>query len=427
MAKLEKSVTEVMDLVKTDLDTETYVKLEKIVSKDIAVLGTDEVFTLRDSRGEIKAFRSLLTLSAENGGLIQPGYKKPWVISAQGYEMWQEAVGATVVFPKTVVVDGGVIGNPHTEKDSKNNIVSVTARARAYRFSDKGIPQVQDWTTVFDLDQYRMIDLLAKAKKFPQAFKLLPRSMDINDVDVDPDGTWTPYYFDEATKLWVNTTHGEAYGWYTSIRNRAKKAVDYAQTFAKRNALKHLSGLQKAPGPKWEIPVLCWRPTGNNIIQWDGRKYAEMQDRIDGIIDDGGVEFGTGTETAISDDEDHEIVEAEIDPEDQENGQVSPPEPAPASTKPAPAKSPDEPVRKATQSPIKAASPGTLDPSDPMVILKNNLLGVYENFPDEFTAVCRDMNIDPEDIKTIAPEGISEKLAKTVLKRVSNLVDKANA
>ena len=46
--------------------------LEKIKNRDIVVLGTDEAFVLRDSKGEIKAFKQNVALSAANGGLIQP-------------------------------------------------------------------------------------------------------------------------------------------------------------------------------------------------------------------------------------------------------------------------------------------------------------------------------------------------------------------
>ena len=61
-------------------------------------------------------------------------------------------------------------------------------------------------------------------------------------------GTWARYPFDEATNLWMNTTHDEALKWLAQIINREKKSIDFAQTFAKRNSLKHLSGIQKAPG-----------------------------------------------------------------------------------------------------------------------------------------------------------------------------------
>jgi hypothetical protein len=417
MEETEKLMHTVKDLV----PVEVYKNLDKIVKRDITVLGTGEVFTLRDSQGEIKAFRSTLTLSADKGELIQPGYNKPWVISAQGYEKWQEAAGASVIFPKTVVVNGEVSGNPHVDRDKKGNIVSVTARAVAFRFSDKGLPVASDWTTILDLNQYKMIDLLAKAKKFPQAFKLLPIDM---NVDESVDGTWTAYYFDESTRLWVNTAHKEAMGWYSQIWNRSKKAVDYAQTFCKRNATKHLSGLQKAPGPNWQIPVICWRPTGNNLVKWDATQYSQLQDKVDSLADDGNVQVDAGVETAITEDEELEAHEAVIDiedhPEDQ-NGQVSPPEsPGEPVSEPPPVES-SEPVSPG--SPLQDDAPAP----DPNTVLKNNLMGVYENFPEEFGKVCDQMNINPESIKTINPHELSPRLGQEVLKKVSQLIDEQSA
>ncbi|MEA4857766.1 hypothetical protein, partial [Solidesulfovibrio sp.] len=97
------------------------------------------------------------------------------------------------------------------------------------------------------------------------------------------DGTWACYPFDESTNLWVDTSHKEALDWYKTILNREKKAMDFAQTFARRNACKHLSGLQKAPGPRWDLSVICWRPTGGSLVKWDSTTYANVQRRIEGL------------------------------------------------------------------------------------------------------------------------------------------------
>jgi hypothetical protein len=57
-----------------------------IHKKDIAVLGTDEAFILRDGEGQIKAFKKAITLSQQAGTLVQPVFKGDLVVSAQGYE-----------------------------------------------------------------------------------------------------------------------------------------------------------------------------------------------------------------------------------------------------------------------------------------------------------------------------------------------------
>jgi len=254
--------------------------LAGIHQHNIAVLGEDEVFALRDKAGQIKAFKQRLTLSAENGGLVQPVFNGPYVVSAQGYEMWAEASGTCVIFPRTVMVDGIEQTNPHVIRDPNNRrILNIYARAVAFRFSGKGLPMVADWTTAYDVPSYRLIDLVAKAKKTPQAFKLLPANFGMPEEK----GTWGQYPFDETMSLWVNSQHDEALKWYGEILNREKKALDFAQTFARRNACKHLSGLQKAPGPQWNLTVICWRPTNGSIMKWDSTVYAMAQDRVQSL------------------------------------------------------------------------------------------------------------------------------------------------
>jgi hypothetical protein len=265
---------------------------EQVRNKEVAVLGTDEAFILRDSEsGEIRAFRRSLTLSAADGTLIQPVKDGPFVISAQGYEVWAEAVGACVIFPPSVLVDGKQQPNPFVIRDEKNRrILAIYARAVAFRFSPMGIPMVSDWITIFDNPSYRLIDLLAKAKQKPQAFRLLPEDLEPDDKE---SGTWASYPFDESTNLWVNTTHEEALTWYSQILNREKKSIDFAQTFAKRNSLKHLSGLQKVPGGGnvWKITVTAWRATAGNIIKWDSTQYAALQDKVGNLMSGDKQEF----------------------------------------------------------------------------------------------------------------------------------------
>jgi len=245
--------------------------------RNVLTLAEDEAFALRSQDGEIKAFKQRLTLTADNGGLVQPVPGGPHVVSAQGYEMWAEASGTCVIFPRTVIVDGVEQANPHVVRDPNNRrVLLIYARAIAFRFSSKGLPMVADWTTAYDVPSYRLIDLVAKAGKLPQAFKLLP-SRKGEPVE---EGKWADYPFDESTTLWVDTSHKEATDWYKTIINREKKAMDFAQTFARRNACKHLSGLQKAPGPRWDLEVVCWRPTNGSLMKWDTSVYAGVQDRV---------------------------------------------------------------------------------------------------------------------------------------------------
>ncbi len=302
--------------------------LTALRNKNVAILGEDEVFKLTDRSGEIRAFRSTLRLSAADGTLVQPVAHGPFVVSAQGYTKWEEEAGAMSMFAPHVIVDGEEKENPYLRREN-GRVVQAYCRAIAFRFTSKGIPQVSDRTIIYDVPAYRLLDLLAKAKQFPQAFRLLPKDSKPKD-----DGTWASYIFDENTVLWVNTSHEEALRFYSQIINREKKVLEFCQTFAKRNALKHLSGIQRVPGqetpdgkvkpiPVWNLPVICWRPVSGTIIKWDTSRYATVQKQLvqvsagktDAIMlmeRNEGTELVSEDEEAVADvDKNEEVEQAE--------------------------------------------------------------------------------------------------------------------
>lgn len=374
---------------------EAFPVLSGVVRKDIVSLGTDDAFALRDQEGEIRAFKQSLTLSDKAGTLIQPVPNGPFVVSAQGYEVWQESAGACVIFPSEVLVDGKWQANPAVIRDQKNGrILMIYARAVAFRFSSKGIPMVSDWTTIYDTPSYRMIDLLGKAKQFPQAFTLLPSDM----APEKEKGTWARYPFDEATNLWMNTTHDEALKWLASIINREKKSIDFAQTFAKRNALKHLSGIQKAPGSQWTIPVISWRPISGNIIKWDATQYSKLQARVGKMISGDRSEFAakeiemrTGAER-VSDDIEAVQEETHIDPEDQEKI-----------------------IDVAAEKVMENKQPG-----GPVSKVMQNLLVAKKEFQDEYLAACQSLDIEPDTDMT-------DEQATKIMNAINGALDKAAA
>jgi len=345
--------------------------VEALARKDIISLATDEAFALRDADGEIRAFKQVCVLSSENGGLNQPVPGGDWSVSAQGYEIWAEKAGATGIPMPEVLVDGKKQNNPYVTRDKFNKVISVHARQIAFMFSSKGIPMVVDWTTIYDVPAYRMIDLVAKSKKFPQAFRLLP-------IDKEPSdkGDWAKYPCDEATNLWLNTAHDEALTWLGQILNREKKALDFAQTFVRRNAFKHLSGIQKSPydantrNPVWKFPVICWRPLNGNVIKWDATQYTYLQSRLDKIAAGDrsefkqlemrtGQEFVSGTEEDLS-------VEREADDEHQA-----------------------DPIDMEMNGDGKHVSE-----AEQQVL--NNLKVARTEFMDEYNAACQKMAVEPD-------------------------------
>lgn len=376
--------------------------VQAVRKKDIAVLGEDECFVLQDKEGQIRGFKRALVLSQQDGTLVKPGFGDniPHVVSAQGYEKWAEFAGVSVIFPKQVVVYNELKSNPYPERDPKNGrIVAVHCCAVAFGYSPMGIPQVSSWTTIFDTPSYRMIDLLSKAKQYPQAFKVLPKGM----IPESPNNeTWASYPFDESVDLYYDTSHKEVMKWLSQILNREKKAMDFAQTFAKRNALKHLSGLQKAPGNVWKVPVIAWRPTGNNIVKWDATQYAELQDRVVGMIEGSGDEFAqiemkSGSERT-SEEDGFEELEATVDPEDSPENEEKPDI---QDTKP--------------EGDTKTESPE---------VSKNvkQVMYLAEKFAAEFEEACKILGLDP----STKPETLSDRFASELCEKISDLVDAQN-
>lgn len=360
--------------------------LTAVVNNNVIALGTNEAFALRDAEGEIKAYRLSITLSDKDGYLIQPVPNGPFVVSAQGYEFWAEKVGACVIMPPDVLVDGVRQQNPYVIRDPHNRrILAIYCRAVAFRFSPMGLPMVSDWTTIFDNPSYRLIDLLAKAKKTPQAFKLLPSDFEPSEADT---GTWAQYPFDESTNLFVNTQHEEALQWYAQIINREKKSIDFAQTFARRNALKHLSALQKSPtGPVWKLTVTAWKATSGNIVKWDATQYADIQNRVQGLTSGDRSEFkaiehkSSGVERVGNEDI--------IDTDEDEDGAVDV---------------------------GPGGNPEAIPLTDEEKRLIANLAETKKQFPEEYSAALQMIGVTEED--TTGPEQAAQ-----IMKAVNQIID----
>lgn len=370
-----------------------------IKKKNIAILGEDEAFVLQDKNGKIKAFKRAVVLSSQAGTLVQPVYKGPFVVSAQGYEVLNEASGTSVIFPKEVMVYGQPKPNPYAERDPNNGrILAVHACAVAFRYSPMGIPQVSAWTTIFDTPSYRMIDLLAKAKEFPQAFRVLPKGM---KPDVTKSETWASYPFDESVDLYYDTSHQQVMKWLSQILNREKKAMDFAQTFAKRNASKHLHGIQKAPCDNWKVSVMAWRPEGNNIVKWDNAQYTQLQDRVVGMIEGGSDEFDQKVEIQkgaerTSEEENFEALELTVDPEDN-----------------------SEQEKTVVQEGLKEGNPVEESQETPKEI--KQLLYIQKTFPDQFAEARKFFKLGNKPIDLTDTE-----TAARIYEKVSELVDAEN-
>ncbi len=398
-----------LENAKGKIEPDDFKVLQNFINRNVKLLATDEVFTLRDKEGTIKAFKQRVNLSVEAGTLWkmwagkqgnQNIYKFP--VTAKGYDVIAEACGANVILPNSVIADGKEQPNPFVFRHKEGHIEAVYARAVAFKFSNKGIPQVVDWTTIFDLRTYRVVDLIAKAKDRPQAFQVRPAGVKPEDTDI-----WTQYVLDSSTSLWVNTTHPEALDWYKNITKREQKATDTAQTFARRNALKHLTGIQDCPTGDHDLTVICWRPTEGSMVKWDSTEYAQLQETVGkmmkGDVAQKKIEMQTG-EDIIDGDE----IESEVDPEDQEVVEI---EGGPVEKQPPPT----DPERF-EKKPEKKLEPQT----DEEKKLVREFKIVHSTFPEEYELAIFNL-IEKGNFETGQEIGYPEMAA--ILKEVNRILD----
>jgi hypothetical protein len=226
----------------------------------------------------------------------------------------------------------------------------------------------------------------------------------------ETSGTWAGYPMDEQTTLWVNTAHPEALNWYSQIMNREKKSIDFAQTFARRNALKHLSGIQKAPGPTWSFPVICWRPTSGDMIKFDATDFVKHEERVSLLAGSGNTSkpvvalLNSGTERIETDEAlDYEDEQAITDEDQAEAIDVG------NGTNDV-KQQPTNGVNGKTQS----STPPPLSAEDRKILANLNV--AKKDFSEEYIAACQSIGVEPDADHT--PE-----VAGKLMLEINRLVD----
>jgi hypothetical protein len=418
--------------------------IENYRSKNVVALGKGEAFLIKDKSGrEIRCFKTTVTLSADDGDLYQPVFNGPWVYSATGFTKIAKASGITVVFPDTMHMGMDEVPNPFRKENANGSTKSFHCRAVAYGYTGMGMPVTSDRVTSFDIRQYRLMDLLAKAKKFKHIFKVLRTGMDPNDDEMfktDPQGefaTWAQYPYDESVSVWVNTSHIEGITCLSTILNREKKAEELVQTFAARNAVKSLVGSNAPPksmlvqgrgGPTYAMEIYCWRPVDGTALRWDGSDYSNLK-KISGtrggIYGDNQVEYRKGTDSVDNDEVEIEdkLDEGEvIDVEHEDVSRTQEPVITASNNvkkqtvnNGGASRTTDSQVSGNTASNTVKKQPHKEIPEEGMKIIRQLDALKYE-FPDEYCQACGMFGF-PED------QPFTPDQAKEIMKKMSDIID----
>lgn len=398
LAVLEKAYPKETEILKGFINA--------LATQDVRILGENELFVIRSKDGKkAVSVKRPVDLSLADGSLTKLGdYNDAAVlISAQGYEKLGEAANINVLNPPTVVVDGRDEHNPHVRRDENGMVTEVICRAIAVGYTATGMPAKSDRTSIFNIGIYRMVDLIGKAKKNPDHFKILPKEM-----KPESEGTWAKYPLDEATCLWADTSHKEYITWIGQSINRLKKAVEFAQTFAQRNAIKHHPSIarQKPPGnaQQWRTSVYGWLQNEGKFM-YDESAAAEMDD---GIIIEG-----------VDRVEDTEEMQAAMDAEDleQEHAMEQADAEIPGSRKPEQIGTEDPPFPKAPGEP--AVQPANGGPKSSLELRQKLMAAIQFTNDETFKKAMAKVKVDPN--KKIL--NMSEAEITAVINEMNRLVD----
>lgn len=264
--------------------------------------------------GECKLFKTRVPLSIADGTLVSPMGMNVVLCSSDGYKAQARGGGLHVVPADSVPVAGVPEANPYIRRNEKTGrVLEVYSRSLAFGYTEMGVATAACKTVVFDLDTYQAVDLLAKQKKCPQDFRLVPAGIP------PPDKLWATYPIDDSTVIQVNTASAEFATWMRSMLNRRRKAAEIAQTFSHRNATKShpLVTFHKLDhGSSIIVPMICWRATSGEM-RWEGSQFRMLTEHLTNIVDGredpraAAIDVTDAGQDAEAVHDEHAVVEAE--------------------------------------------------------------------------------------------------------------------
>lgn len=345
--------------------------IQAMAKKDISVLGEGEAFALPGLDGQIKAYRTKVQLSVAKGHIYD--CQKFKMIACEGYLEVEKWCGGGHYFPPAMTLDGQERDNPYRVYDGNGRLLRIYYLVNAGYLAPNGAPRFVSLMYCFDVDTIRQIDLFAKAKATPQAFRIMARGKG----EPKDDGAWIDYDIDGHAVLWINAAHPEAISLYAVWANTLKTLESNGRTKAIRTALKALYGFSRPPivgyngiypvhADTMTVPITMWKwPQG---MQIDWGNSVERYQRLIGI--DGDKEPTRPQLVSASQDEESSFTEAEDESDVVDVGR--------AEAEPAPESAPEEKRPDLSPEDLKA---------------KLNFEETAKLFPTEFAEACAALKV----------------------------------
>lgn len=223
-------------------------------------------------------------------------WKTVRTIAAKGYLRLAGVAGLLTHDPGEVTgLDG--IAKPNNYQDKASGL--CFARRQCAGYTPLGHVFRTDRTVCHDVNLYNRIDLMAKCDSKPKVVQMLPAD------EPKPGPGWCKYPMDEAINIWLNIGCKEGMQTRISMANKEKKALDTAQTFAERNAIKAHPSCpteHKFFTNAITLRVKSWFTTEGTPAQLDAAVFAPDAEEK---MAEAGVTLETEVETVEKLDEDH--------------------------------------------------------------------------------------------------------------------------
>jgi hypothetical protein len=299
----------------------------QLKKKNVATLGRDEVFMVRDGEQKMRCVKTKVVLTVEEGHVYHVQGK--FMITANGYTRLNQIAGVTLVQPETIEIDGKIHENPWLECDARKPgvLVRVHCRVLSVGRSATGQPVAIDYRLKFDPNLY-LLQALKKTQRYWKQGNCPVQDLTEREFFEE----WTA----EERRGWAFlplSAIGDDYVGIAfhlgnqEVRKKMGDQVDLvtfaerrAQTMCRRNAMRHHPSIGvtqvalndigwdgKTLARGWaEVPVFAWTPDNRSLAETTELILAGTQGRADAV-----TAAGRTTPGAV------EVIEESADPDEE--------------------------------------------------------------------------------------------------------------
>lgn len=200
----------------------------------VAILGENEVFIRRSSKGNIKAVKGKVNLLESKGHLAEIQNKV--MITEAGYREMNKIAGISIITPETLTLpDGKVVVNPYPIVDPESGTISkVWVKKIGVGYSPIGNMVITSSTLLYDIQMYLIQDLAKKAQYNKDLGRLCMEQM-LTDEDKNKGAF---FKIEGSMGVWVDLGHKDVIKAFDTYINNKLFAERKAQTICERNVLK---------------------------------------------------------------------------------------------------------------------------------------------------------------------------------------------